>query len=177
MTTTARSPAEVKRVTSPRWRRAGPMIVALAAVAALAAACGGGGSSSSPNGISAQLSARQSGLLFVSCIRAHGFPDFPDSDVSVNGAGQPELHVPSYLKGDPRFQSALHACQADLPGGGPPAKHVNVQAELVYARCMRSHGITDFPDPMPGGGFTIPFDTSTPQFEAADQACGAESPK
>jgi hypothetical protein len=175
MTTTAGSPAEPRRVTNQRWRRAGPLVVALAAVAALAAACGGGGSSS-PDLTSGQSPARQSGLEFDSCVRAHGFPDFPDSAVSVDGS-QLEIHVPSYLKGDPQFQSAFRACQADLPGGGPLAKHVNVQAELVYARCMRSHGITGFPDPMPGGGFTIPFDTSTPQFEAADQACGAESPK
>jgi hypothetical protein len=38
---------------------------------------------------------------------------------------------------------------------------------------MRSHGITDYPDPMPGGGFRITFDTSTPQFEAARNACTA----
>jgi hypothetical protein len=47
-------------------------------------------------------------------------------------------------------------------------------AELAYARCMRGHGISDFPDPQPGGG---PIQVgpgsnwNTPQFNAADDAC------
>jgi hypothetical protein len=178
MTTTHGSPAGVNRVTSPRWRRAGPLVVALAAVAALTAACAGEGSSASSNSTSAQLSARQSGLFFDSCIRAHGFPDFPDSAVSVIG-GQLEIHVPINLKGDPQLQSAFQACQTDLPGGGLDLqkKHVSIQGELEYAECMRSHGIADFPDPMPGGGFTITFSTNTPQFEAADHSCGAKVSK
>jgi hypothetical protein len=44
---------------------------------------------------------------------------------------------------------------------------------------MRSHGIRDFPDPMPGGGVAFQINAgpgsdlnpSSPRFEAADQAC------
>jgi hypothetical protein len=147
--------------------------VVLVAAAVLAAACGSGSSdaaSSSPNAASAQNSAEQSGIRFVSCIRAHGIPEFSDSALSVIG-GQLELHVPNYLKSEPQFQSALQACRKDLPGGGASAKHVNIQEELNFARCMRSHRITNFPDPLPGGGFDIPGDTNSPQFEAAAHAC------
>ncbi len=149
------------------------MVMMLVAIAAIVAACGGGGSqdaaSSSANGTSAQSSARQSGMLFASCIRAHGVPNFPDSDASA--AGQFHLDVPGYLKSDPQFDSALRACQTDLPGGGP-TKHVNVREELNFAICMRAHGITDFPDPEPHGGFEIiPGNTSSPEFDAAAQAC------
>lgn len=178
MTMTARSPAEGTKRRVPRWRAAGPMLVLLVAVAALAAACGGGGShdaaSPSSNATSAQNSAEQGAILFDSCIRAHGIPDFPDSAVSVNG-GQLELNIPLYLKSERQFQSALQACQKDLPGGGASAKHVNIQEELIFARCMRSHGITNFPDPRPGGGFNIPGNTNSPQFEAAENACQARS--
>jgi hypothetical protein len=45
--------------------------------------------------------------------------------------------------------------------------------ELKFAHCRRSHGITNYPDPLPGGGFRITFDTNTPQFEAAKNACTA----
>jgi hypothetical protein len=50
--------------------------------------------------------------------------------------------------------------------------------ELAYAKCMREHGISDFPDPQPGGGIAIQagppgsdLDENNPQFKAADDAC------
>ncbi|HEY3191370.1 MAG TPA: hypothetical protein VGJ61_01200 [Solirubrobacterales bacterium] len=46
---------------------------------------------------------------------------------------------------------------------------------LAYAQCMRDHGISDFPDPEPGGGIAIQaggdLDPDSPQFKAADDAC------
>jgi hypothetical protein len=54
---------------------------------------------------------------------------------------------------------------------------------LAYARCMRSHGVSDFPDPTtpPGGGvaFSIQggpssdLNRNNPTFKAADRACRA----
>lgn len=183
MTRTAQSPTGGRKQAAGRWRQAGPLVVVMVAVAALATACSGGssgaasssgGSASSQSTSSGAASSSQSGLLFVSCIRAHGVANFPDSAVSASG-GQLQLDVPGYLKAEPQFQSALTACQKDLPGGGSAAKtqHVSVQQELIYAHCMRSHGITNFPDPLPGGGFNFTGNTSSPQFEAADTACQA----
>jgi hypothetical protein len=173
MTRTARSPAERSKRRSPRWGPIGPLIVVLVAIVAFAAACGGGASqdaaSSSPNGTSVQSTARQNGMLFVSCIRAHGVQSFPDWAVS-SVDGQFELHVPGSFKSEPQFMSALQACRRDLPGGAP-TKHVNVREELNFAICVRAHGITDFPDPLPGGGFNLLFDTNSPQFDAAARAC------
>lgn len=105
-------------------------------------------------------------------MRADGVPNFPDSAISVND-GQVQFDVPGYVKNEPQFPSASRACQRDLPGGVVSAKHVNLQEQLEFARCMRSHGITDFPDPMPGGGWDLPGDTNSPQFEAAAHACQA----
>jgi hypothetical protein len=177
ITRTAQPAAEGRKPTTSRWRQVGPLVVVLVAAAALPAACGGGPSgaaSSSPNATSAQNSAEQSAIRFNSCIRAHGISNFPDSAVLVSG-DQLDLNIPVSLKSEPQFQSALQACQKDLPGGGASAKHANIQEELIFARCMRSHGITDFPDPRPGGGFDIPGNTNSPQFEAADNACRAGS--
>lgn len=184
MTRTAQSPAGGRKRATAQWRRVCPLGVVLVAVAALTVGCGGGaphGAASSSrsganshNGTSTPSSDVQSGVQFVSCIRAHGVPNFPDSAVSVNG-GQLELNIPRYLKSEPQFQSALRACQKYLPGGGSGAKsqHPSIQQELNYAHCMRSHGITNFPDPLPGGGFNITGNTNSQQFQAADNACRA----
>lgn len=46
---------------------------------------------------------------------------------------------------------------------------------LVYARCMRAHGLPSFPDPQPGGGFEFRagggVDPSSPVFKAAQAIC------
>ena len=42
---------------------------------------------------------------------------------------------------------------------------------------MRAHGVTNFPDPQPGGGFNFSnLDVSSPAFQAANKACGDEAP-
>ena len=152
----------------------------LVSLGLLAAGCGSGskapsvasvGTAKTATPASPPHSARQSAILFDSCIRAHGVANFPDSAVSAIG-NQVTLHVPGYLKGEPQFQAALQACRKDLLGGSRPAtKHVNTQEQLKFAECMRSHGITDFPDPMAGGGWDLPGDTDSPQFDAAAHAC------
>jgi len=153
----------------------------LSSLALLAAGCGGSkGPSVARLGTTTTTtapqssSARQSGILYASCMRAHGVSNFPDSAVSVNAAGQVEMHVPFGIKNEAEFASASMACHNDLPASNIPVKHVNIQEELEYAECMRSHGIADFPDPLPGGGFHITFNSNTPQFQAADNACGAK---
>jgi hypothetical protein len=50
-------------------------------------------------------------------------------------------------------------------------------AQLAYAQCMRDHGISEFPDPEPGGGIAVvgepggELDPNNPRFQAADEAC------
>ncbi|HTX00661.1 MAG TPA: hypothetical protein VMD59_17915 [Acidimicrobiales bacterium] len=161
-----------------------PLVAALMVLAMSVAACGGSpptsvaslGSTTTTRPTSVAQTASAAALRYANCLRAHGFPNYPDSAVSVIG-GQVEIHVPLGIKSEPEFGLASQACSGELPGGPPPAKHVNVQAELEYARCMRSHGISDFPDPLTGGGFHITFDTNSPQFESADRACGEKFSK
>ena len=56
---------------------------------------------------------------------------------------------------------ALPALLATACGGGsPPAASATggptrAQAALAYARCMRSHGVPDFPDPDENGNFSL----------------------
>jgi hypothetical protein len=46
------------------------------------------------------------------------------------------------------------------------------QQELAYAQCMRSHGVPNFPDPHPAGGFGDTTQVqSDPNYASADSAC------
>jgi hypothetical protein len=50
---------------------------------------------------------------FSQCMRANGVPGFPDPDAQgrLRGAGHEQ-------QGDPKFDAAMQACRAKLPGGG-----------------------------------------------------------
>ncbi len=55
------------------------------------------------------------------------------------------------------------------------AKSAGYAAEVAYSRCMRSHGVPDFPDPQHNANGTgiaaTGVDTSSPQYHSADAAC------
>jgi hypothetical protein len=46
---------------------------------------------------------------------------------------------------------------------------------LKFSECMRSHGVSNFPDPNPGGGINISpgsgLDPQSPAFQSAQQSC------
>jgi hypothetical protein len=45
------------------------------------------------------------------------------------------------------------------------------QKDLAFAHCMRTHGVPDFPDPLPQGGFPRGGPGNSPQFGLAMHAC------
>jgi hypothetical protein len=78
--------------------------------------------------------------------------------------------------------AALAACGSSKPG----ARHQHTDGynrQYAAARCMRAHGVSSFPDPQPGGGFSVgqtPGNTaltvdgitfSGPAFTRADKVC------
>jgi hypothetical protein len=91
-------------------------------------------------------------LAFARCMRANGVPNFPDP----NPGGGPAFPIPTGSStAAPAFQAARAKCQKLLLGGGPPGPgsttHPSAQtlAKLVtIARCMRQHGVPQFPDPV-----------------------------
>ena len=148
------------------------------------APAGGGGGSPSGRGVSATFSTGGSyteDLKFAECLRSHGLPDFPDP--SSNGAFQISSSS-GVIPGSPQFQAAQKACRKFTPNGGAPlspAQQAKMLAQLLkYSECMRSHGITDFPDPQSSNGhvgFSIrassgsDLDPNNPQFQGANKAC------
>jgi hypothetical protein len=170
-----------RRAPGPRWRvrRAGLAVAGLMIVAALVAACGGDpassraaqGASGSPAASgSSPGSTYQSDLAYAACIRSHGVPKFPDP--KPNGG-----FIMTTNPHDPQLQAAQRACASLLPAGQQQqtAGHFTPQQVaqlLTYARCMRSHGILNFPDPTSKGpGAPNGIDMNSPQFQSASQAC------
>jgi hypothetical protein len=170
-----------------RWcrpRRAGVLAVT-AGLVLLTAACGGSPSSSgSPSSTGSGSSSSAGGsasspsaLAFSRCMRSHGVPNFPDPPPSFNGkfpgSSPQQLGV-----SESRIRAATGACQNLLPAvqGQAPLTAQDQQDYLRAAACMRSHGITSFPDPAFSGGsvhFPIPssIDTNSTRFTQARQTC------
>ena len=162
-------------------RRAGPLAAALIAVGLLAAASGGPAgpgvanagptSSASPSG-----SGHGGALAYSRCMRAHGITKFPDPDIHGNlglNAGPGTGIDPN----SPQYKAADQACKHLMPAPNPSQAAQDRPALLRYARCMRAHGVTNFPDPNPGGGIQASaspgsdLDPNNPIYKAANNAC------
>ena len=118
-------------------------------------------------------------LAFSHCMQTHGVPNFPEPN--SQGVVQASGINPS----SPSFQSASKDCRHLLPNGGQPTPAQQAQAlaqALKFSQCMRSHGISDFPDPQSAGGGRISIslrggpgsdlNPQNPQFQSAQTACG-----
>jgi hypothetical protein len=155
--------------TNPSLRPSrGPSLVVVATgVAFLVAACG---SSKLPNRSPAAVPSGE--VAFAACMRSHGVPGLPDP--GPNGLNLSGIDTQS-----PAFRSAHEACaplQSPSTAPGSPASDGQRLAALANARCMRSHGVPNFPDPqfLPNGGNTIMLNginTKSPAFKRAQAAC------
>jgi hypothetical protein len=172
----------------PRPARTTAAIIATAVLALLAAACGGSpgshvaqlGSTTTKRSTSSSAAAQQNGMLaFSRCIRSHGVPNFPDP----NSSGVlPKSQVAQLTASNPQFPAAHRACEHLLPNGGQPTQAQVQQAwndMRNFARCIRSHGVPNWPDPAPTSQqdqrpfFHLPdsIDPNAPQITTTIRAC------
>ena len=164
-----------RRAWPPPTARAAATIIATAALALLAAC---GSSSSSGDSSHAGGSTRSpSAVAYSACMRSHGVPSFPDPDSSGQIPKEAVIRAAREVS-DSRLRAATQACESLNPAGqGSPTLTAQQQQDyLKAAACMRSHGISDFPDPtFPGGrvNLSIPssIDTTSGQFTHAAQTC------
>lgn len=158
-----------------------------AAATACALAIAACGSSGPPSGSTNAAASSDSALRFARCMRSSGVPNFPDP----TGGGEIAIKPGSGLDPQsPAFQAAQRKCKRLLPGlrGAPHAPtRAEVQAALTFARCMRTHGVPDFPDPVTSapsgrGPFLVlrgmmfavssGIDPRSPAFRQAAPKCG-----
>ena len=83
-------------------------------------------------------------------MRSHGVPNFPDPDSS----GQlPKTSAQQLGVSGSQFQTALTSCRRLLPNSsqpGPPTQAALQQAWTStrdFARCMHTHGVSNWPGP------------------------------
>jgi hypothetical protein len=162
-------------------------VIALAAFALLAAGCGGGSSpgvaSVASSTTTATATATQNGLVaFSQCMRSNGMPNFPDPQHFVGGNVKLTIH--QLGAGSPQFQAAITACNHLLPTNGGSGSQETAQQirtriadERSFASCMRSHGVSRFPDPTAQGELTVAMvqaqgiDVHSPAVLHAVQTC------
>ena len=149
-------------------------IIVAAGLVSLAAACGGSPASATQS---------SSPVAFASCMRSHGVQNWPDPN-SRGFFDKTKLSPQQLGASTSRVQTAERACQHLLPNGGSgpsPAEAQQIKPQaLQYARCVRSHGVPNFPDPASDGRIPDPasvgIDQGSPKFQAANQACGKYRP-
>jgi len=125
-------------------------------VAHLSTSTSGGSPASSGDSSSPESSAgtQQKIVAYGQCMRTHGVPSFPDS-----GSGGSKEAVVRALKevSNSQAEAAQTACEHLQPNGGEPSQAQIAQHLgdlLAFARCMRTHGLPNFPDPTSSGQVT-----------------------
>lgn len=128
-------------------------------------------------------------LAFSKCMRANGVPNFPDPGLSISGPsnGIGGIEIPTTINVQaPAFQAAEKACAKLQPGAVVSASSPSASAEraaLAWARCIRKHGVPNFPGPLPTAdqgliyrGLVFPvapgLNFQSPAEKQATAACG-----
>ena len=101
-------------------------------------------------------------LVATRCLRQHGLPDLPGPVLATSGPARGQVVLdkaglaayPSSVVS--QATAACSAAMAELSGGPnvAPSAH-ELQDLLAFARCVRNHGVPNFPDPNSQGGFNL----------------------
>ena len=183
----------VSWATRQPWRarpaRTATALIATTALALMAAACGGSpsptGSGGSPNAGGSANS--PSAVAYAHCMRSHDVRNYPDPGSNTLPDGLPKVGPQQLGVSPSQFQAAEQACHHLLPTAGslqqqeaqcmqnndcsPALVQQMLTGDRKLARCMRSHGVPNFPDPTNGGSGAPFFPISSAGIsEAASRA-------
>jgi hypothetical protein len=133
-----------------RPARTATALITTTVLALLAAACSGsspsstgsGGSSNAGEPVSSQAASSKP-VAFSHCMRSHGVPTFPDP---TRRGGVPKVTSQQVGVSNSQFQVAQRACAHLLQPTQAQVPQI-MSGMLTFARCMRSHGVPNWPDP------------------------------
>lgn len=153
------------------------------------AACGGSGTTQNPT--VSKYGPRSSPFALSKCMRDNGVSSFPDPSSGPGGEGFPggllstgigTLVVDGVTIAGPAAKAAEQVCKIYLPPSGPPPQLSAARRAqmLAFARCMRAHGVPNFPDPTFGSGggpvqagsAKVAINQQSPAVIRAAQDCG-----
>lgn len=189
-----------RRRGSPATARAVAAVIAIVSLGLLAAACGSSGpppigvaslpSPSAASATPASVAATPDGsgqvaqaIAYAECMRSNGVPSWPDPD-SRGAFDKTKLTLQQLGVTDAELQAGETACRDLLPNGGSGPTQSQLQQSraqaLEFAQCMRSNGVSTFPDPDQTGRIPDPgsrgLNQGAPQFQAANDACADYRP-
>jgi hypothetical protein len=152
---------------------------AVAVAGLLAAGCSSGPApaASHATGVSAGTGSNTK-IVYISCLQTHGVHIPPPGSAGDVGAGSAAHNASGVNQNSPQFRRAQRACRALLPKGAEPLI-ITAQQQADYlraARCMRAHGVPEFPDPVFANGgvhFSQPpgVNIHSPQVQRAVATC------
>jgi len=165
-----------------RSRRSQLLLAAAMLASTIAiAACGSHvPSASTPNRSATSTGSTQT---FSKCMRANGVPNFPDlsrSGILTQGSGQ-TITVNGITVNAPAYMAARAKCHQYLQSipASPTQAVQQQQRGLKFAKCMRNHGVPNFPDPKVlsrSGGNAVVYlpgvNLQSPAVRSAAKACG-----
>jgi hypothetical protein len=117
------------------------------------------------------LSFEEQGLRHARCMREHGVPEAdprPNGNGGTRvGGGYDKTTLDQQVLAD-----AIAACRQYEPVLPPDEAAGKAAAAREESRCMRAHGVEDFPDPGANGRPEVPESVRLdPQYEEAERAC------
>ncbi|MFF5289879.1 hypothetical protein [Paractinoplanes globisporus] len=156
--------------------------------ALVVAGCSGGGGAGSPNPSASAAAGRQQllalGQEWVQCLRTHGLTRMPDAQLTQDGYLQfPPAGNYNWKSDLSTHKSIIEACQPIEdrypPNAFRPKQQLtadDLRKLAEYAKCVRAHGVPDFPDPNQAGEFDVAGTSvergmSKQMNDQIDQAC------
>jgi len=111
-------------------------------------------------------------VAFSHCMRSHGVPTFPDP---TRRGGVPKVTPQQVGVSNSQFQVAQRACAHLLQPAQAQVPQI-MTGMVNFARCMRSHGVPNWPDPSTDGNgqpvFNIPgINPDSPRISNTADAC------
>jgi hypothetical protein len=95
-------------------------------------------------------------LEVARCLRSHGYPAFPDPVEVENGRwGFPDS-APHVQRDPPTCLQLARRAKSLIGREAPKLSTAEIAKLRSFARCMRQHGVADWPDPDGAGGFDVP---------------------